>query len=185
MEETSKLLLKSSRESSFFNICEKCSKTCCRKARPPLTSKRINIIKEFLLTEKIEIKSPFKKEIYTFPREVSNGYCVFFDVKARECKIHLLKPETCVVGPITFDINIEKGAIEWYLKSEKICNLADMLYRNQDILKKHVESAKREINNLVKTLSKKELLAILSIEEPDTFKIGEDALDSEVLKKLC
>ena len=184
MKDLPKISVENSRQNCFFYICEKCESVCCKGARPPLTFKRISIINEYLLAKKIDIKRPFEKREYSFPKENSNGYCVFFDAKTKKCNIHLLKPETCVAGPVTFDINIGKGIINWYLKSEKICKLAGMFYRDNDMLRKHLESAKREINNLIRGLSKKELLTILSIEEPDTFKIGEDPLDSEVLKKL-
>jgi hypothetical protein len=95
-----------------------------------------------------------------------------------------VKPETCVAGPITFDINTETGKIEWFLKMEKICPLAGILYRDQETLNKHLKSAKRELLQLVRDLEAESLRAILKIEEPDTFKIDEDKLDKEVLSKL-
>ena len=173
-----------SRQSSFFHICEECRSVCCKEARPPLTSERISTIKEYLSKRETDVKKPFKRSGYSFPRETSDGYCIFFDDEAKKCKIHALKPETCVAGPITFDINVGKGVIEWYLKTEKICKLAGILSRDDEMLKKHLKSAKREINNLLRSLSKEELLTILTIDEPDTFKIDEDKLDSETLKKL-
>ena len=178
--------LKSSGQNNFYHICESCTVVCCREARPPLTERRINIIRDYLLSEKIEfeVKNLFEREEYSFPKETSDKLCIFSDAKTKKCKIHHLKPETCIAGPITFDINIKKGTIEWYLKTEKICQLASYLYRDKNELRKHLKSAKREINNLVKELSKNELLTIIRIDEPETFKIEEDPLDSEVLKKL-
>jgi len=96
-----------------------------------------------------------------------------------------VKPETCVAGPITFDINIKTRKIEWHLKMEKICPLAGVLYKNKGVLKKHLESAKREILNLVSELDSEALKAILKIEEPELFKIGEDNIGKDILDKLA
>jgi hypothetical protein len=122
--------------------------------------------------------------MYTFPREDAEGYCVFYDKQTRKCKVHPVKPETCVAGPITFDINKQTQKIEWYLKMEKICPLAGILHKNGEILKKHLESAKKEIFRLVHGLDPEALRAILKIEEPETFKIDEDPVGSDVLTKL-
>ena len=172
------------RQNDFFNICEDCQSPCCRGAKPPLSSARMRIIKEYLLVNKIGIEEPFDEREYSFPKENQDEYCIFFDKDTKRCRIHALKPETCVAGPVTFDINICMGNIEWYLKSEKICGLAGALYRNKDKLREHLNSAKREINALIRDLSKKELLTILSIDEPETFKISEDKLDLKLLTKL-
>jgi hypothetical protein len=118
---------------------------------------------------------------YVFPREDEEGYCVFHDKETRKCLIHPVKPETCVAGPITFDINLETGKIEWFLKTEKICPLAGKLYKNQEMLQKHLKSAKKEILKLVHQLDPKALKTILKIEEPETFKIGEDEIEKEKL----
>lgn len=160
--------------------------TCCREARPPLIERRMNIIRDYLLSGKIgfEYENLFERKDYSFPKETADQLCIFLDTKTKKCKIQAIKPETCVAGPITFDINIEQGIIEWYLKTEKICKLAGHLYRDKDELRKHLKSSKREINILVKELPKKELLTIIKIDEPETFKIDEDPLDLEVLKKL-
>lgn len=95
-----------------------------------------------------------------------------------------MKPETCVAGPITFDINMKTGKIEWFLKMEKICRLADALFKNEEALRGHLISAKRELLQLVQDLDAKPLKAILKIDELDTFKIGEDSLSLEILSKL-
>jgi hypothetical protein len=67
---------------------------------------------------------------------------------------------------------------------EKICPLAGVLYKNKDVLKKHLELAKREILNLVSELDHEALKAILKIEESETFKIGEDNIGKDILDKL-
>jgi hypothetical protein len=52
------------------------------------------------------------------------------------------------------------------------------------MLKKHFESAREEILRLVRELSSEALKTILSREEPETFKIGEEEVESGVLNKL-
>jgi hypothetical protein len=137
-----------------------------------------------LKEQKIPIDSPFVQTVYIFPKEDAEGYCIFYDKKMRKCLIHPVKPETCVAGPITFDINVKNRKIEWHLKMEKICALAGVLYKNRAILKKHIESAKREILKLVSELDSEALKDILKIEELETFKIDEDNIGKEMLDKL-
>jgi len=137
-----------------------------------------------LKEQKIPIDSPFAQTSYVFPKDGADGYCVFYNKKTRKCLIHTVKPETCVAGPITFDINIKNRKIEWHLKMEKICALAGVLYKNRAILKKHLDSAKKEILKLVSELDSEALKDILKIEEPETFKIDEDNIGKEMLDKL-
>lgn len=173
-----------SRQADFFDVCEKCLLGCCNGARPPLTSKRKSIIQKFLNANGLRVSNPFENRDYTFPKETEDGYCIFLDKTTKKCRIHPAKPETCVAGPITFDINLETGEIEWFLKTDKICQLASSLYKDKEAFEKHLRSAKREILTLVRDLEAKALRAILTIKEPDTFRIGEDALDSKVIAKL-
>jgi len=173
------------RQANFFNVCGNCPISCCKGARPPLTAKRKNIIQNFLKTNGFQVSNPFESaRDYVFPRETEEGYCVFLDKATKTCQIHPAKPETCVAGPITFDVNVETGKIEWFLKMEKICPLAGVLWRDERALEKHLKSAKREILKLVKDLDAVALRTILAIEEPYTFKVYEDSLDSRVIAKL-
>jgi len=175
----------SPRQANFFNVCGKCPISCCVGARPPVSSKRKIIIKNYLKAEDLAVAKPFeKKNMYTFPREIEGSQCIFLDKNTKKCRIQSVKPETCVAGPITFDINLKTGKIEWLLKTEKICPLAGVLYRNKSELQNHFKSAHRELLRLVHDLDVKALRAILKIEEPDTFKIGEDDLTSDVFAKL-
>jgi Fe-S-cluster containining protein len=121
--------------------------------------------------EKIPVENPFVEEGYVFPRLDIDGYCVFHDKKTRKCIIHAVKPETCVAGPITFDVNTKTGRIDWFIKMERICPLAGIVYADKQSLQKHFESAKREITRLVSELDTKALKAILKKEEPETIKI--------------
>jgi len=174
-----------SRQANFFNVCGNCPTSCCVGARPPVTSKRKAIIKNYLKVTGLAIENAFEeKNTYTFPRETEGNQCIFLDKTTKKCRIHAVKPETCVAGPITFDINLKTGKIEWFLKTEKICPLAVELYRNKSLLQSHLESARRELLRLVTDLDADALQAILKIEESDTFKIGEEGLDTKVLTKL-
>jgi len=173
------------RQANFFNVCENCPISCCAGARPPVTSKRKTIIQNHLKAEGLAVENAFQeKNVYTFPRETEDNQCIFLDKNTKKCRIHPVKPETCVAGPITFDINLKTGKIEWFLKTEKICPLAGLLYRNKSELQSHLESARRELLRLVHDLDAEALYAILTIDEPDTFKIGEEDLNAEVLAKL-
>jgi hypothetical protein len=95
-----------------------------------------------------------------------------------------VKPETCVAGPITFDINRKTKKIEWHVKMEQICQLAGTVYGNKKALEQHLRSAKKEILTLVRELGAASLKAILKKDEPETFKIGEDTIEEEILDKL-
>jgi Fe-S-cluster containining protein len=171
----------SDRQNSFFETCSRCKNesSCCFGPRPPIIPKRKRIIEVYLKNERIPIADPFARTEYVFPRENAEGYCVFYDVKTTKCLIHPVKPETCVAGPITFDINKQSGRVEWYIKMEKICPLAGIVYKDKQLLKKHLESAKTEIFHLIDGLNHEELTAILKKEEPETFKIGEDSVKRE------
>jgi Fe-S-cluster containining protein len=173
------------RQANFFNICENCPLGCCVGTRPPVTSNRKMIIENYLKDAGLAIENAFEEEnTYIFPRETEGNQCIFLDKTTKKCRIHPVKPETCVAGPITFDINPKTGEIEWFLKADKICPLAGELYKNKWELQSHMESARKELLKLVDDLDADALQAILKIEEPDTFKIGEDDLNPEVLAKL-
>lgn len=174
----------SERQKNFFDVCGACKVNCCWDAKPPITGKREKTILEYLKAHSIHIEYPFMHVEYTFPKETVDGYCIFYDKTTRKCIVHPVKPETCVAGPITFDINNQTGKIEWYLKMEKICPLAGAMHRDNALLEKHFENARREILRLVRQLSPKALKTILKREEPDTFKIGEEEIEKEILDKL-
>jgi Fe-S-cluster containining protein len=144
----------------------------------------MEIVQDYLKVNNIAIEKPFEKNVYSFPRETEEKCCVFLDKKTKMCSIHPVKPETCVAGPVTFDINLETGRVEWFLKTEKICPLAGALYRDKNVLNSHLDCARKELLKLVHDLDVEALRAILEIEEPDTFKIGEDDLDASVVTKL-
>ena len=172
------------RQYDFFNVCGSCPIGCCSNVRPPVTSRRMGIVQDYLKANNIAVERPFEKNMYSFPGETEDKRCVFLDKNTKKCRIHPVKPETCAAGPVTFDITLKTGKIEWFLKTEKICPLAGALYGNKEALKNHLDCARKDLLKLVHDLDSEALCAILKIEEPDTFKIGEDDLDASVLTKL-
>ena len=180
------LRVKSRRQIDFFDTCSRCRTgwSCCHETTPPVSGERRKIIEAYLRANKIGVKNPFVEADYVFPRLVADGYCVFHDKKTRKCLIHPVKPETCVAGPITFDIRTDTSKIEWFIKMDKICQLAGRVYVDEALLQKHLASAKKEISTLVEELDSEALGAILKKEEPETFKISEDILRKSVLNKL-
>jgi Fe-S-cluster containining protein len=176
----------SERQNDFFDTCSECKTaySCCNDTTPPITRKRRKVIECYLKESNIFITEPFATIGYTFPRLNANMYCVFHDQKTRRCMIHPVKPETCVAGPITFDINVKTGRVEWYLKMDMICQLASVVFGDKKLLKKHLESAREEILRLVKELDSGDLKAILKKSEPETFKIAEEDIDRSLLDKL-
>ena len=175
------------RQKNFFDVCSNCrtSYSCCRDTTPPVTDERRNIILTYLRTANTEIDDPFAEEDYVYPRLKADGYCVFHDDRTKKCLIHIVKPETCVAGPITFDINTRTRMIEWFVKKESLCQLAKVVYNDKDLLRKHVASAKKEIARLVSQLDSRALRTILRKDEPETFKIEEESVDQQVLRKLA
>lgn len=168
-----------------FDVCSQCKSICCQDAKPPLTEKRKKIIKKYLKEQKINTKKTFTKENYSYPKVNELAYCVFFNNKTGKCSVHPVKPETCVSGPITFDINFSTRKIEWFLKKSELCTYAGILYDDKVAFKEHFEVAKKELTKLICQLDADELRAIVKIDEPQTFKVGEDYLPVQVNKKLC
>ena len=70
------------------------------------------------------------------------------------------------------------------MKKTEICAYAGELYKNKAAFNDHYEVAKKEIMRLVKELSADELRELTKIDEPQTFKVGEEELPAEVIKKL-
>jgi uncharacterized protein len=167
-----------------FDVCSQCESICCQDAKPPLTENRKRIIKKYLEEQKIKIVKPFAKENYSFPSVDELVYCVFFSKDTGKCSVHPVKPETCVSGPITFDINFRTKKVEWFLKKTELCALAGILYNDKAAFEDHFEVAKKELIQLICQLNADELRAIVKIEEPQTFKVGEDNLPPQVVIKL-
>ena len=167
-----------------FDVCSQCKMYCCQDAKPPLTEKRKKIIKEYLKEQKISLEQPFAKEDYSYPAVDDLVFCGLFNKETKKCMVHVVKPETCVSGPITFDINFSTKKVEWFLKKSEICAFAGVLFDNKAAFQEHFEAAKKQLTQLICQLNADELRAIVKIEEPKTFKIGEDDLPSDITSKL-
>jgi uncharacterized protein len=168
-----------------YDVCSRCKITCCQDAKPPLSNNRKKILTEYLREHSINIENPFTTaEGYSYPSVDKDGVCVFNDRKTKRCMVHCVKPETCVAGPITFDINFRTGMVEFYLKKNSICEYAGVLFNDKPNLKQHFLVARDQIVELIKQLSTDELHALCKIEEPETFKFCQEPLPPEVARKL-
>jgi Fe-S-cluster containining protein len=171
-------------ETCSFDVCRDCKLGCCRDAKPPLTKERIETIEKYLNNNGVAAEQVFTHSDYTFPSVDSDDYCVFFDKGTKKCQIHEVKPETCRAGPLTFDVNFRTKKVEWFLKTRELCLLAGKMFDAPEKLDEHVKVAKDELMRLIFDLDCKALRAILTIDEPQTFKIGEDPLPDAVLAKF-
>ncbi len=167
-----------------YDVCSECKIICCQDAKPPLSESRKKIVKEYLGKQKIKVNKPFTKESYSYPSVDETLLCVFNSKETKRCMVHSVKPETCRAGPITFDINFKTKKVQYFLKKSEICAYAGELFKNKPAFNDHYEVAKKEIMHLIKELSAKELHELMKIDEPQTFKVGEDDLPVEVVKKL-
>jgi Fe-S-cluster containining protein len=151
---------------ALSQVCSECrlAGECCFEARPPLTKERIGmLLANGIAGENIEYGK------YNRLKLKPDGFCVLF--QNGKCKVHSVKPETCVAGPFTFDM---KGTIlEIYLKKESICPLAGFLRENKEAYDGLFEAAVAEIVDLVTMLPVGELAEVLKIEEPDTELVAE------------
>jgi Fe-S-cluster containining protein len=167
-----------------YDVCSECKIICCQDAKPPLSESRKKVIKEYLNKQKIKVDKPFTKESYSYPSVDEAVLCVFNSKETKRCIVHQVKPETCRAGPITFDINFKTKKVQYFLKKSEICAYAGELYKNKAAFKEHYEVAKKEIMRLIRELSADELRELMKIDEPQTFKVGEDDLSAEAVKKL-
>ena len=167
-----------------FDVCSQCRSICCQDAKPPLTNNRKKIIKKYIQEQKIDLNNPFVQEEYSYPDVDEEIYCRLFNKSTGKCLVHPVKPETCVAGPVTFNINFCTKKVEWFLKTKELCAFAGVLFEDKAAFKKHFEIAKQQILALITQLSADELRALMKIDEPQTFKFAEDNLPKDVVKKL-
>ena len=167
-----------------FDVCSQCKIVCCQNAKPPLSEQRKMMIRKYLEKKNIDIEKPFTTDRYCYLGVDELVFCRFFSKETRKCMVHPVKPETCQAGPVTFDINFSAKKIEWFLKKSEICAFAGLLYSDKAAFKDHFAAAKKELTQLIEELDPEELRVILKIEEPDSFKIGEDDLPLNVVRKL-
>ena len=167
-----------------FNVCSQCRSICCQDAKPPLTNGRKKIIQKYVQDQKIDLKDPFAQNEYSYPAVDEEIYCRLFNKSTGKCMVHPVKPETCVAGPVTFNINFCTKKVEWFLKTKELCAFAGVLFEDKAAFKEHFEVAKRQILALIAQLGADELRALMKIDEPMTFKFAEDDLPKDVVKKL-
>jgi len=137
---------------------------CCFEARPPLSQERIDILlKNGVAEDAVEFAG------YKRLRLKQDGFCVLF--QNGKCSIHSIKPETCVAGPFTFDI--EDNVLQIFLKRENICPMVRFLKANRKAYDGLFETAVEKIMHLVKIVPASEMAEILKIEEPETDLVAE------------
>ncbi|MCJ7444329.1 MAG: YkgJ family cysteine cluster protein [Methanotrichaceae archaeon] len=147
-------------------VCFECqlNRGCCFAAKPPLTNERIKILLDNGVSGEL-IEFAGYKRLKVKP----DGFCVLF--RTWRCGVHLIKPETCVAGPFTFDL---RGSIlEIYLKKKSICPMVELLKENREIFERLLTLAAENIMKLLKALPKDELAEILKIDEPETELVAE------------
>ena len=142
-------------------------RNCCYEARPPLSQDRINILLENGISPDV-IDSAGYKRLHL----KADGFCVLF--QNGKCTIHSFKPETCIAGPFTFDIN--GTVLQIFLKRESICPMVRFLKADRKAYDELFDISVKKIIDLVKAVPALEMAEILKIEEPDTDLVAEIGL---------
>jgi len=155
---------------TLSRACDDCHLAggCCFEARPPLSQKRIDILMENgVSADAIEFVG------YKRLRLRQDGFCVLF--RDGKCSIHDIKPETCVAGPFTFDI--EGDMLQIYLKRESICPMVRFLRANRKAYDALFETSVEKIMDLIRSVPEEEMAQILQIDEPQTDLVAEIRLE--------
>lgn len=142
----------------------KCDGHCCHGAQPPVSE----YCYRRLVAEGVP-EGVFGKGGYRYVKTKHDGTCMLQD--GRKCTIHAVKPETCIAGPFTFDV--DGDTIRIFLKFESICPLVRLLKEVPDAYTQQYDAAVRSITRLVSNLTGDELDAICRIDEPETEKVAE------------
>lgn len=151
-------------------ICAACGGKCCHEAHPPLSPARIAI-----LHGKGVLPSAFERNGYTRMKAGHDGTCIM--CRDGRCRIHAVKPETCVAGPFTFDVT--GNTLRLFLKRESICPLVPHLKADGDAYQTQFRMAEQNLADLVRSLPLHELDVINAIPEPETDLVAEIPLDLE------
>ena len=155
---------------TLSRACDDCHLAggCCFEARPPLSQKRIDILMENgVSADAIEFVG------YKRLRLRQDGFCVLF--RDGKCSIHDIKPETCVAGPFTFDI--EDDMLQIFLKRESICPMVRVLRANRKAYDALFETSVEKIMDLIRSVPEEEMAQILQIDEPQTDLVAEIRLE--------
>lgn len=147
-------------------VCGSCHLNggCCFEARPPLSQERIDVMRK-------EGVDPGAIEFAGYKRLKlrRDGFCILFE--DGRCSIHSIKPETCVAGPFTFDM--EGPLLQIFMKKESICPMVRFLKADRKAYDELLGIAVKQIVALVRALPPSELEKILEIEEPETELVAE------------
>ena len=155
---------------TLSRACDDCHLAggCCFEARPPLSQKRIDILMENgVSADAIEFVG-YKRICLR-----QDGFCVLF--RDGKCSIHDIKPETCVAGPFTFDI--EDDMLQIFLKRESICPMVRFLRANRKAYDALFETSVEKIMDLIRSVPEEEMAQILQIDEPQTDLVAEIRLE--------
>ena len=155
---------------TLSRACDDCHLAggCCFEARPPLSQKRIDMLMENgVSADAIEFVG------YKRLRLRQDGFCVLF--RDGKCSIHDIKPETCVAGPFTFDI--EGDMLQIFLKRENICPMVRFLRANRKAYDALFETSVEKIMDLIRSVPEEEMAQILQIDEPQTDLVAEIRLE--------
>lgn len=155
---------------TLSRACDDCHLAggCCFEARPPLSQKRIDMLMENgVSADAIEFVG------YKRLRLRQDGFCVLF--RDGKCSIHDIKPETCVAGPFTFDI--EGDMLQIFLKRESICPMVRFLRANRKAYDALFETSVEKIMDLIRSVPEEEMAQILQIDEPQTDLVAEIRLE--------
>ena len=155
---------------ALSRACDDCHLAggCCFEARPPLSQKRIDILMENgVSADAIEFVG-YKRLCLR-----QDGFCVPF--RDGKCSIHDIKPETCVAGPFTFDI--EGDMLQIFLKRESICPMVRFLRANRKAYDALFETSVEKIMDLIRSVPEEEMAQILQIDEPQTDLVAEIRLE--------
>lgn len=155
---------------TLSRACDDCHLAggCCFEARPPLSQKRIDILMENgVSADAIEFVG-YKRLCLR-----QDGFCVLF--RDGKCSIHDIKPETCVAGPFTFDI--EGDMLQIFLKRESICPMVRFLRANRKAYDALFETSVEKIMDLIRSVPEEEMAQILQIDEPQTDLVAEIRLE--------
>ncbi|MCK9405267.1 MAG: YkgJ family cysteine cluster protein [Methanothrix sp.] len=155
---------------ALSRACDDCHLAggCCFEARPPLSQKRIDMLMENgVSADAIEFVG-YKRLCLR-----QDGFCVLF--RDGKCSIHDIKPETCVAGPFTFDI--EGDMLQIFLKRESICPMVRFLRANRKAYDALFETSVEKIMDLIRSVPEEEMAQILQIDEPQTDLVAEIRLE--------
>lgn len=149
-------------------ICAECGGRCCHEAHPPLSPARME---EFRARGVPLSVAEFAG--YTRMKSHDDGMCIL--CRSGKCRVHAFKPETCVAGPFTFEV--QDHTLRLFLKHESVCPLVPYLKADEIAYASQFRMAVRSLTALVRSLPAHELDAINRIPEPETDLVAEILLE--------